>query len=51
MYWTIEVKIKGPVIIGKKCKISGNAIIGPNTSIGNECIISGGIISRFNNNE
>ena len=33
-----QVKIKGPVIIGEKCKIeSGNAKIGPNTSIGNEC--------------
>ena len=34
----------GAVIIGKKCKISGGAIIGPNASIGNGCIISGGII-------
>ena len=39
-----QVKINGPVIIGKKCKISGGAVIGPNASIGNECIISGGII-------
>jgi len=39
-----HVKIIGPVIIGKKCKISGDTINGPNTSIGNDCIISGGII-------
>lgn len=38
------VKIIEPVIIGNNCRIEGETTIGPNTSIGNECIISGGII-------
>src|SRR5574337_359579 len=33
-------KITGPVIIGKNCVIESNARIGPNTSIGNDSILS-----------
>jgi glucose-1-phosphate thymidylyltransferase len=44
-----DVKILGPVIIGKNCIIEGNTIIGENTSIGNNshlmnCKISNSII-------
>ena len=44
-----DVKILGPVIIGKNCIIEGNSIIGKNTSIGdnsnlNNCKISNSII-------
>ncbi len=35
-----KVKVIGPVIIGKNCKIEANCIIGPNVSIGNNSIIS-----------
>ena len=34
------VKIVGPVIIGKNCKIEANCTIGPNVSIGNNATIS-----------
>ena len=44
-----DVKISGPVIIGKNCIIEGNSIIGENTSIGDNsnlknCKISNSII-------
>ena len=35
-----NVKIFGPVIIGYNCIIKEHSIIGPNTSIGNDCNIS-----------
>ena len=38
--------ITGPVIIGDNCKINSGVIIGPNTSIGNNSIISQGNIQN-----
>tara|TARA_B110000495_G_C22908208_1_gene530253 strand:+ start:1 stop:963 length:963 start_codon:yes stop_codon:yes gene_type:complete len=34
-----DIKIIGPVLIGKNCKIHGNSSIGPNVSIGDNCNI------------
>jgi len=35
-----NVELIGPVLIGQNTVIKEGAIIGPNTTIGNECIIS-----------
>ncbi|ABX12024.1 glucose-1-phosphate thymidylyltransferase [Nitrosopumilus maritimus] len=35
-----NVKIIGPVLIGKNCIINNNSVIGPNVSIGDNCKIS-----------
>jgi len=39
-------RIEGPVVIGDEVRIDGNAHIGPNTAIGNRCVLHGSSVER-----
>lgn len=41
-----KVRIQGPVVIGSDVRLEGDASIGPGTSIGDRCVISGSTVER-----